>query len=50
VSEGNNFRIYFQNVNGIGKGTRKWEDMIQEMQARKVSVCGFAETNTEWQD
>jgi hypothetical protein len=46
----NNFRIYFQNVNGlaVGKGTRKWEDMIQEMTTRQVSVCGFAETNTKW--
>ena len=48
--QGNNFRIYFQNVNGlaVGKGTRKWEDMINEMTTRQVSVCGFAETNTEW--
>ena len=47
----NNFRIYFQNINGLaaGKGTRKWEDIIQEMTTRQVSVCGFAETNTEWQ-
>ena len=47
----NNFRVYFQNINGLaaGKGTRKWEDIIQEMTTRQVSVCGFAETNTEWQ-
>jgi hypothetical protein len=47
----NNFRLYFQNVNGlaVGKGTRKWEDIINEMKTRKVSVCGFAETNVEWQ-
>ena len=45
------FRIYFQNVNSlaVGKGTQKWEDMIQEMTTRQVSECGFAETNTEWQ-
>ena len=49
-TQGNNFRIYFQNENGlaVGKGTRKWEDMIQEMNTRKVSVCWFAETNFEW--
>ena len=46
----NNFRIYFQNVNGlaVGKETRKWEDIITEMTTRQVSICGFAETNTEW--
>ena len=48
IPEENNFRIYFQNVNGLEKGTRKWEDMLQEMKTRQVSVCGFAKTNTEW--
>ena len=32
----------------VGKGTRKWEDMIQEMNTRKVRVCGFAERNFKW--
>jgi hypothetical protein len=50
IDQEKTFRIYFQNVNGleIGKGTRKWEDIIQEMTTRQVSVCGIAETNTEW--
>jgi hypothetical protein len=38
-----------QNVNGlaVGKCTRKWEDVIQKITTRQVSVCGFVETNTE---
>jgi hypothetical protein len=48
INQDNTFQIYFQNVNGlaVSKGTRKWEDIIQEMTTRQVSVCGFAETNT----
>ena len=46
----NTFRIYFQNINGVtaGKGTGKWDNILQTMVKKNVSIFGLAETNIEW--
>lgn len=45
---GDDFRIYFQNVNGIKSGTTEWEEMVKKMAENKVGVFGFALTNYNW--
>ena len=48
--EPNNFRIYSQNVNGLnaGRGTGKWEGILEMANTNNVSIMGLSETNTEW--
>ena len=42
--------MFYQNIKGLatGNGTAKWEEAINSMNKRKVSVFGFTETNIDW--
>ena len=45
-----NFRVYYQNVNGItsGKGTGKWNKINEFMHDNNIAIYRLTKTNVEW--
>jgi hypothetical protein len=45
-----NFRVYYQNVNGIisGKGIGNWNKITEFMHNNNIAIYGLNKTNVEW--
>jgi hypothetical protein len=49
INRTDNFRVYFQNVNGLSVGKHtQWDNILNKMTSKETAVFGLAESNVEW--